>query len=161
MDAEYSLEEIGEILNFGSLSKDAVKILMENARRTKEIEAPTQNVEVLQMFKAMINQNQQFMTAVINRLDLLESKEPKQLALPDVANINPRAYLNQLVREYAQLKAVEFRKAWNVLYDQFLYRCHENIKVKAKNEGVRPIDYMDRENKLLTACSIMKGLIDE
>jgi len=158
IEIDYTIDEVEQILNAGSMSKDAVNILMQNARQPKEIAPVDNQMNMMMTFMVkMQEQQQQFMNAVIDRLD---KSEPKQLSLPTAPDIKPRPYLNQLVREYAKLKNVDFPKAWNVLYDQFLYRCHENIKVKAKNEGIKPIDYMERESKLLTACSIMKGLID-
>jgi len=161
-ETHLTIDQVESVLRSGSMSKDAVSILMKNARQETTGIAPIDNQ--MEMFKMMSNvMAQSIATALkplVDRLDSLESKEPKQLALPSAPDIEPRPYLNQLVREYAQLKDVPFPKAWNVLYDQFLYRCHENIKVKAKNEGIKPIDYMDRENKLLTACSIMKELIN-
>jgi hypothetical protein len=112
---------------------------------------------MLTFMAKMQEQQQQFMTAVLTRLD---KQEPKQLLLPEAPSVNPRDYLNQLVREYAQLKNVDFQKAWNILYTEMLYRCKTNVKVKAKNEGIKSIDYLEREGLLLTGCSIMKGLIN-
>ena len=158
--SDYNIDEVEDILVSGSMSKDAVKILMENARKPTQIITVKENnnpmVVMMDFMVKMQEQQQQFMNTIIDRLD---TKETKQLSLPVAPDIEPRAYLNQLVREYSQLKGVDFRKGWNVLYTEILYRCKTNIKVKSKNEGIKPIDYLERENMLLTACSIMKSLI--
>lgn len=39
-------------------------------------------------------------------------------------------------------------------------RRFKKSDVIAYLEGIRPIDYLERENKILTACSIVKGLIN-
>ena len=158
--SDYNIDEVEDILVSGSMSKDAVKILMENARKPTQIITVKENNNpmaiMMDFMVKMQEQQQQFMNTIIDRLD---TKETKQLSLPVAPDIEPRAYLNQLVREYSQLKGVDFRKGWNVLYTEILYRCKTNIKVKSKNEGIKPIDYLERENMLLTACSIMKSLI--
>ena len=159
IEIDYTIEEVELILNAGSMSKDAVTILMQNARQPKELSVTGDNI-LMQFMVKMQDQNQQFMNSVLNRLERLETKEPKLLLLPSVPDLEPRAYLNQLVREYSQLKSVDYQKAWNILYNEMLYRCKTNIKVKAKNEGIRPIDYLEQSNQILTACSIMKGLIN-
>lgn len=162
----YSINEVEEILKAGSMSKDAVFILMQNAKQQlqnatqfKSMEPPVQNMEIVGMFKIMMEQQQEFMKNVLSIIGNVP-RENKQLLLPEAPTIEPRLYLNQLVREYAELKGVEFRNAWNVLYTEILYRCNTNVKVKAKNEGLKPIAYLEKENMLLTACSIVKGLIN-
>lgn len=159
---DYSINEVEKILNAGSMSKDAVTILMQNAREPKEIAVVNNNNENMLMtfMLKMQEQQQQFMNAVLGELKNNKPNEPKQLALPSAPDVEPRAYLNQLVREYATIKKVDFRTSWNVLYTEMLYRCKTNVKVKAKNEGIKPIDYLDQANLLLTACSIMKSLIN-
>lgn len=157
--SDFYIDEVEAILNAGSMSKDAVRILMENARQPKELTVNHGNIDMFKAIGTIMAQSMaEALQPLYNRLDKLEGNN--KLLLPAEPEIEPRAYLNQLVREYAQLKSVDFRKAWNILYTEILYRCHENIKVKAKNEGIKPVDYLDRENKLLTACSIMKGLIN-
>ena len=158
---DFTIDEVERILRAGSMSKDAVNILINNARENNKnaiarIENNNPMTIMMDFMVKMQEQQQQFMNTIIDRLD---TKETKQLSLPSAPNIEPRAYLNQLVREYSQLKGVDFRKGWNVLYTEILYRCKTNIKVKSKNEGIKPIDYLERENMLLTACSIMKSLI--
>ena len=157
---DYTIDQVEQILKAGSMSKDAVLILMENAKRPTQIITVKENnnpmAVMMDFMVKMQEQQQQFMNTIIDRL---ETKETKQLSLPVAPDIEPRAYLNQLVREYSQLKGVDFQKGWNVLYTEILYRCKTNVKVKAKNEGIKPIDYLERENMLLTACSLMKSLV--
>jgi hypothetical protein len=159
-ETNLTIDQVESILNAGSMSKDAVNILMSNARQPKDIIAQPTPLEV-SLIK-MVEQNNKIMSMMMIKLESMDNssvfEQPKQLSLPSAPDIKPRAYLNQLVREYSQLKDVDFQKGWNVLYTEILYRCKENIKVKAKNEGIKPIDYLEREGKLLVACSIMKEL---
>lgn len=158
---QYTIEEIESILNAGSMSKDAVSILMSNARKPKDIVMVESNPMIVMMdcLSKMQEQQQQFMNMVIDKLDIKENNQPKQLSLPETPGIEPRPYLNKLVREYSEANGLSFRTGWNDLYTEILYRCKINVKVRAKNEGIRPIDYLERENLLLTACSIVKSLI--
>ena len=142
------------------MPKIVVDDLINNARQPKEISVIDNNENMLMTFMLkMQEQQQQFMSAVLSELKSNKPNEPKLLSLPVAPDIEPRAYLNQLVREYSSLKEVDFRTAWNVLYTEILYRCKTNIKVKAKNDGIKPIDYLEQANLLLTACSIMKSII--
>jgi len=162
--SDFSIDEIELILNHSSMSKDAVKILMDNARKPTQIITVKENNNpitlIMDFMVKMQEQQQQFMSAVLSELKTNKQPESKQLSLPVTPDIEPRLYLNQLSREYASLKNVSYQIAWNTLYEQMLYRCKINVKVRAKNEGIRPIDYLDRENLLLTACSIVKSLIN-
>lgn len=160
--ADFTLEETELILRNSTVPKVVVDSLMDQTR-TKELAVNSMNNQ-LDMFKTMSDIMAQSMAEALkplyNRLDNLENKQPNQLLLPSEPQEEPRAYLNRLVREYAQLKGVDFKVAWNILYTEMLYRCKTNIKVKAKNEGIKPIDYLEQSNLILTACSIMKGLIN-
>lgn len=85
--ADYTIDEVEAILNSGSMSKDAVKILMENARKPQgELilqEAPNQ-MDVLLAFMERQNQvNQKFMETVLSELkgfkqQPLQIEQPKQ-----------------------------------------------------------------------------------
>ena len=171
---DYTIDDIEKILNAGSMSRDAVIILMGNARRNMEVKQestvlsmnnqPAQNVaqdvEVMQMFADMMAVSlATALKPIYDRLDNVESSKPKQLALPSAPDIKPRALLRQLVNDYAHSINITPRESWNELYKQFYYRCNESIKTKAKNLKIIPLDYLENENKLLTACSIMKDLI--
>ena len=68
--------------------------------------------------------------------------------------------LRQLINDYVNAVNVSHSEAWSELYKQFYYRCNENIRLKAKNLNIIPLDYLEHENKLLTACSIMKDMIE-
>ena len=117
---------------------------------------------MMQFMKSMQEQQQEFMKTV-----LTEIKQPTHLAIseksvlefPPAPDIKPRALLRQLVNDYSASINISHRDAWNELYKQFYYRCNESIKTKSKNLKIIPIDYLEQENKLLTACSIMKELI--
>lgn len=84
---DYSIDEIESILNAGSMSKDAVRILMENARKpvaSLEVQTAPNQMDVLFAFMERQQQvNQQFMTAVLSELkgfrnQPLQIEQPKQ-----------------------------------------------------------------------------------
>ena len=155
---DYSIDEVESILNAGSMSKDAINILMQNARGQNQI-TPVQNNFDMKIFADMIAVSMATaLKPLYDRMDNLENN-PKQLLLPSEPQEEPRAYLNRLVREYSTINNVTFRVAWNVLYTEMLYKCRTNVKVKARNEGIKPIDYLENANLILTACSIMKGML--
>lgn len=162
IEIDYTIEEVEEILNAGSMSKDAVTILMQNARQPTAIVPNQNNLEMVKMMSDIMAQSMATaLKPLYDRLDRIEENQtPKQLLLPEVEQEEPRAYLNRLCREYSQIKKVDFQTGWNILYTEMLYRCKINVKVRAKNEGIKPIDYLEQNNLLLTGCSIMKGLIN-
>jgi len=164
---DYTIDDIEKILNAGSMSKDAVIILMNNARNngkaSSKIVATIGN-DLNERLLDVIEQNNKMMSMMMMKMEAMNNNssfdnQPKQLALPEAPQTEPRPLLNQLVREYATLKNVSFKTAWNVLYTEILYRCKTNVKTKAKNDGIKAIDYLENENMLLTSCSIMKSLI--
>lgn len=159
---ELTIDQVEIILNSSSMSKDAVRILMENARKSSEsITNPINNTEnILMNFMVKMQEHQQqFMTMVLEKLD---NRQPdsKQLLLPDTPQEKPRALLRRLVNDYAYAVNITQQESWNELYKQFYYRCNENVKQKARNLKIIPLDYLEQSNKLLIACSIMKGLLN-
>ena len=94
---DYSIDDVEKILSAGTMSKDAVRILMENARAKKEIQVPENN-QVMDMFRVILEQQQQFMKSVIAEIRQDKPVKQAQLLLPEVPDIEPRAYLRHLVK---------------------------------------------------------------
>ena len=157
--SDFTVDEIGEVLNAGSMSKDAVTILMQNARQETTVITTNNSVDYVEIGKMIAMAVTSAMTPILQELRQPQQNQPKQLALPSAPDIKPRALLRQLVNDYAHSINITPRESWNELYKQFYYRCNESIKTKAKNLKIIPLDYLENENKLLTACSIMKDLI--
>jgi hypothetical protein len=80
----YSIDEVELILNAGSMSKDAVRILMENARKpiaTLEVQTAPNQMDVLFAFmERQQHVNQEFMKTVLSELKGI--KQPLQIEQP-------------------------------------------------------------------------------
>ena len=55
-----------------------------------------------------------------------------------------RSKLNQLVRAYCMSTGAEYQDVWNRIYTDFKYRYHIDLKVRARNRGLKPIDLADQ-----------------
>ena len=106
------------------------------------------------------------MAPLINQLQNT-TPQPTQLAIseksvlefPPVPDISPRKLLNQLVYKYSMSMNIEPQEGWHELHNQFFLRCNDNVSLKARNRNMSVIDFLEKENKLLMGCSIMKELI--
>jgi len=98
---------------------------------------------VLELTKSLAEMTRQMSI----RMDNIENKistEPKQIEAPMKTT---RQHLRQLVNDYADKANIEYREAWNELYTEAYYRMGINIKGRARNAGVKPIDFA--ENALM------------
>lgn len=92
---------------------------------------------------------------LVNEIKEIKQERTNDLLLP-APQIGDREQLTKLVREYATNKLDgDFQQAYRELYSQILYRLKTNVKVKAKNEGISRMDYIEREGLLQTCISIM------
>jgi len=80
---DYSIDDTEDILNAGSMSKDAVWIIMENARKpvVTITEAPNQMDVLLRFMEHQQNINQEFMKTVLSELKGFKHK-PLQIEQP-------------------------------------------------------------------------------
>jgi len=163
--SDYTLEETEQILRCSSLPKIVVDELMINASNKSTVLSTNNNDNMNMMMSFMVKmqeQQQEFMKTVLTEIKQpthLAISEKSVLELPSAPDVKPRALLRQLVNDYACSINISHQESWNELYKQFYYRCNESIKTKARNLKIIPLDYLEQENKLLTACSIMKELI--
>lgn len=92
---------------------------------------------------------------IYDKLEYIENKQSNTKLLP-APQIQDRPMLTKLVREYAVNRlGGDFQQAYRELYSQLLYRLKTNVKVRAKNEGIKTMDYLERENLIPTCISIM------
>ena len=86
------------------------------------------------------------------RISMIEEQQRDAMdALMDVefADEEPdektlRAKINQLVRAYCLATGTEYQELWNRIYTDFKYRYHIDLKKRAKNRGLKPIDLADQ-----------------
>ncbi len=151
---DYTIDEVEAILQSGSMSKDAVSILMENARSTR-LSAPVQsdqNGAILQI----LQQQQQMMAILMSKVLGVTVSKKETLPAPKKSS---RAELSQIVRQLAQEKMDgNFQAAWRELYREILYRCNTNVSVCSKNRGISGPAYLEEIGMLDTAVSIAMEL---
>lgn len=92
--------------------------------------------------KSIVNVMVQEKNTAIDTLKYLE--EPKVLPLQK----SDRSALNQLVRTYAASINKTAQAVWNVLYNEFLYTYHMNIKERAKGLNISTLDYLESIGKI-------------
>ena len=116
MERNYTIDEVEKILCSGSMSKDAVSILMQNAK-TPAIE----NNSMMQMFTMMMQQQQQFMSAVLGEIKNISAPKQLQLEQPKQDYFSLLAYCN--------LKQIKITHSESILHGKALRRiCNENNK---------------------------------
>ena len=153
--ADFTIDEVEFIMQSGSMSKDAVGILMQSAR------APIQNVQggvdFIQMFKAMMNQQQQFMTAILSEIKGNNKQEQKQIEY--VPEISPRRLFVNKVLEYAKIINKAEMKAYNEVYNHIGMTFGIRITARARNRNIKRIDVLDQDGYLEKSIIVIDRMI--
>jgi len=151
--ADYNLEETCAIIEAG-MGKNAADIYRTNARATLP-STPDGGNDLDAAFKAAIVQLTNMVAGLDNRLTTIEGDHADRKALAPPPGKSPRAELNEAVRRLAADSFEnDYRLAWRAILKEIYYRMHINVGVRARNEGVKPIDFLEREGLLQTATSI-------
>ena len=158
---DYSLDEVEFILEAGSMGKDTIGIVMENARTTQSkqnavVDYNLINHLVKEAVKDALGPAMFQMTEMFKIT--MEQKNQKVLAAP---KISLRSLLVKKVENYARLIDEEVKWVWITLHRDLKFRCHINVKVRAKNEGVKPLDIIEREGLLEIAIAVLEEFILE
>lgn len=152
----YTIDEVEAILSAGSMSKDAVAILMQNARGTAAVTPAVDYRLIGEMITAAV-------TAAISPLyqNIPAEKKGTPMSLPAPVK-SSRDALNQAVHQYAvSCTGGDHREAWHVLYEEIYYRLHVNIRMKAKRAGVSKLDIIEELGLLESSVAIMQEMIGE
>lgn len=87
-----------------------------------------------------------------NRLQILERQNETKAdlikLLPNVKDKTERQMLNEVIRSYAGKNNWEISDVWNKLRREFYYRYSINLKVKAKNRNMKPLDYAEKHGHM-------------
>jgi hypothetical protein len=82
---------------------------------------------------------------------LVATRDAATLALKELPRsdreappLKTRAKVNRLVRDYAFANSLDFDAVWNRVYMEFRDRHQFDAKVRAKNDGVRPLDVIEK-----------------
>lgn len=86
------------------------------------------------------------------RISMIEEQQQDAMdALMDVefADEEPtektlRAKINQLIRAYCLATGADYRDIWNQSYTDYKYRYQVDLKRRAKNRGMRPLDIAEQ-----------------
>ena len=148
--ADLDLKEVEAVLRAGTLSKDAVTILMQNARS-----GPVQSSILTEKDLALISSlTAGIVTKIMENMNMrvgaIESKIEERRALLPAPSIKPRDHVNMLVRNYAKDTGVSFREAWGLLYKEYSYRTHSNPRTVASNRKMKVLDYIEEEGEIGT-----------
>ena len=160
--ADFSIDEIEMILVSGSMSKDAVKILMENAKREtlpvpviKESLLTERDIALISTLTASIVSK--VMENMESRVSNIEGKFEERKALLPPPEMEPKQQLKKIVNSYCGRTGCGFQEAYSDLYREFNYIYHVNVQLSAKNRNIRSIDYIDNDlsmiNELISIAS--------
>ena len=166
---DYNLDEVECILNASTMSRDAVSILMANARNNS---SPHENVSPIVSDKStsLTSRDIEIISTIVSmsvaktfeildkRVEKLESKVEERKALLPPPSISPRAHITQLARKYVSETGSEYHEAYAMLYSEYNYRMHENASLCAKNRGIKVIDYIEDEGNIEILESIAMEL---
>jgi hypothetical protein len=82
---------------------------------------------------------------------------PEFVELP---SISLRTRLTAAVRAYAAKFSLDFDFAWNQVYTQHRYRYKVDIKQRAKNAGIKTLDWADQNSKIAELLAIANYLLE-
>lgn len=153
--ADYDREETCAIIEAG-MGKNAADIYRTNVEGgfvSGTLEQTDDRLD--RAFKAAVVQLTNMVNTLDKRMEAVESEHANRKAIAPPPGKNPRAELSEAVRNLAHNNYDgDYRGAWRNVYREIYYRCSINVKVRAKNDGVKPIDVLEREGLIETATQI-------
>lgn len=86
--------------------------------------------------------------AVVQDLVDDRQKNLEQLKIIEMPKVLPlqkseRSKLVQLVRTYSRAKNIQISEAWNILYEEYKYTYHNDIRQCARNRNISTLDYVE------------------
>lgn len=158
--ADFNIDELEEILNASSLSRDAVMILMANARESNQIVPVISNTHaqvdyeiigrmigmaVTAAMKPIIDQMQSFTDSPVARI----AHEPE---------MDVRSMINRTVNNHVRRTGTDHKTAYNELYREFNYYHRMNVGLAARNRDVKVIDYIESIDMLPELLAVAKKI---
>lgn len=158
--ADFIINEVEEILNAGSMSKDAVSILMSNARKSQQIATIESNpIAVMMDFMAkMQKQQQDFMSTVISEMKTL--KQPVEHIQIGSTLLPERVLFRKLVDKLVNIAKVDHSTTYSRIYAEMGYVYGVKIKARAKNRNKKPIEVLEEDMLLGKAIAIVTHFIE-
>lgn len=147
---DWVMEEVlPSIRKTGSYSKENIDPIVAMLDVVKEVRLKQLSMDrELQEIKANQNKTIEYFSKKADLTNVLPETKPKTL----------RANLNQIVRSYARNNDVAYNIVWSELHQEFYYRYRINISLRAKNAGVKILDYAENNGMLEDLVSLANEL---
>ena len=149
---DYTIDEVEQILLNSSMSKDAVSILMENARHNKPViqnQTSTLTERDVELISSIVSLTvAKTIEQLDNRMKNIENRIEERQALLPARKKDSRAHITELVRNYAFNHNMSYNNVYSLLYREYGYRTHSNPTVSAYNRHVTTIEYIEQSGNI-------------
>lgn len=146
--ADFSIDEVEQILFNSSMSKDAVSILMQNARQNKK-QTSTLTERDVELISSIVSLTvAKTIEQLDNRMKKIENRIEERQALLPARKKDSRAHITELVRNYAFNHNMSYNNVYSLLYREYGYRTHSNPTVSAYNRHVTTIEYIEQSGNI-------------
>lgn len=158
--ADFDIDEVEIILSYSSMSKDAVSILMQNARKRNipEIHDSKKNIDYEALGKVVAIAVTAAMEPIMKLISTNQFKE-KPLQIEKVPEKPLRAVFVEKMKEYTRISGKTHREAYHYVYDEIGARYGIRIMARAKNRGCTGVDVLESDNYLSCGISVLLLLI--
>lgn len=150
--ADFTIDEVEEILLNSSMSKDAVSILMENARQNKPViqnQTSTLTERDVELISSIVSLTvAKTIEQLDNRMKNIENRIEERQALLPARKKDSRAHITELVRNYAFNHNMNYNNVYSMLYREYGYRTHSNPTVSAYNRHITTIEYIEQSGNI-------------
>lgn len=131
-----------------SMSKDAVSILMQNARQNKK-QTSTLTDRDVELISSIVSLTvAKTIEQLDNRMKNIENRIEERQALLPARKKDSRAHITELVRNYAFNHNMSYNNIYSLLYREYGYRTHSNPTVSAYNRHVTTIEYIEQSGNI-------------
>ena len=156
---DYTIDEVEQILLNSSMSKDAVSILIQNARQSKK-QTSTLTDRDVELISSIVSLTvAKTIEQLDNRMKKIENRIEERQALLPARKKDSRAHITELVRNYAFNHNMNYNNVYSLLYREYGYRTHSNPTVSAYNRHVTTIEYIEQSGNIEILESIAIELL--
>lgn len=156
--ADWDIDETCAIIEIG-LGKNAADLFRMNARQ-KDAE-PRQNVppvDYAAIVAPIVAETIKQLLPYMQGVALPARIAPAQLGAPaTVPPLSPRKELNMLAHEAGVIMG-DYREPWNQIYKNAYYRLGINIRERAKNRNMEPLNYAEEEGYIVQLVEIAREI---
>jgi len=140
-----------------AVRKGVIEVLKAQQKRIEELQQPQTPAEIMLQQAQILVEQEQKLNQIDERLKDVENRKniylKKVMSLPEPENceipeLSDRSVLNKYIRNVARVAGVEYRVVWDKLYSEWDMRYKMNVKLRALNKNISPIDYIDSMGKI-------------